>query len=308
MKMNGKRAIVCVFICLICLNIVGLGVRAQSAGEIVINADGSVSGTNLIQRQGSVYRLTGDIYDVPITVSCNNIVLDGQGYLLQGAGGWGTPGVAGAEKTAAIHLTCSNVTVQNFEISGWEAGVSGAYDGNSVIDNNISRTENAVAVYADNYIVCGNTLTNSIYGVYLKASGTYVSQNQVVSNYGGVMIYPSIETTIRQNNFANNTVDFTIGDFDTLTYQIYENNFAFDANTRILETGSDALGPVDTGTLPPWDNGSVGNYWSDYAAKYPDAAELSNSGVGDTPYIIREDPTVIDRLPTPDTIQHPENS
>ena len=94
---------------------IGFGVTAQSAGAIVIDADGSVSGTNLIQQQGNVYRLTGDIYDMSITVCCNNIVLDGQGYLLQGAGGWGTPGVAGVESTAAIHLTCSNVTIQNFK-------------------------------------------------------------------------------------------------------------------------------------------------------------------------------------------------
>jgi hypothetical protein len=35
-----------------------------------------------------------------------------------------------------------------------------------------------------------------------------------------------------------------------------------------------------------WDNGAVGNYWSDYTTLYPRASEISNSGIGDTPYVI----------------------
>ena len=60
------------------------------------------------------------------------------------------------------------------------------------------------------------------------------------------------------------------------------------------------------GTLPPWDNGTVGNYWSDYAAKYPNATEIGNTCVGDTPYLIWVNPTVIDRYPVvaPVTIQN----
>ena len=38
-----------------------------------------------------------------------------------------------------------------------------------------------------------------------------------------------------------------------------------------------------------WDNGSVGNYWRDYSTKYPNASELGNSGIGNTPYVIDAD-------------------
>jgi parallel beta-helix repeat protein len=305
-KSNGKLIMVCVFICLIILSINSSAVKAQSAVAIVINSDGSVSGTSLIQRNGDVCRLTGSINNVPITVLCDNIVLDGEGFVLKGAGGWGTPGVPGVENTAAICLTCSNVTVQNFNISGWETGVAGTYNGNIVSDNNISRTEAAVAIYADNYTVRGNFLANSIYAVYVKGNGTYVSQNQIVNNYGGVMIYPSLMTTITQNNFANNTIDINIGTYADFSYQIYDNNFIIKAGTTVAATTSDALGPVDEGTLASWDNGSVGNYWSDYATKYPNAIEIGNSGIGDTPYLIRVNPTVIDRYPlmTPVSIQN----
>ena len=48
-----------------------------------------------------------------------------------------------------------------------------------------------------------------------------------------------------------------------------------------------------------WDNGSVGNYWSNYTVKYPNASEVGNSGIGDTPYII--DQNNIDHYP----LMHP---
>ena len=44
-----------------------------------------------------------------------------------------------------------------------------------------------------------------------------------------------------------------------------------------------------------WDNGSVGNYWSDYLTKYPNASEIGNSGIGDKSYVIDSDN--VDRYP-----------
>jgi hypothetical protein len=38
-----------------------------------------------------------------------------------------------------------------------------------------------------------------------------------------------------------------------------------------------------------WDNGSIGNYWSNYTIKYPNASEVGNTGMGDTPYVIQRE-------------------
>jgi hypothetical protein len=35
-----------------------------------------------------------------------------------------------------------------------------------------------------------------------------------------------------------------------------------------------------------WDNGTVGNYWSDYQTKYPEAEEIDNSGIENIPYVV----------------------
>ena len=94
-NLNMKAAFVCVFVfvCLVSLA-VAPRVKSQTAGAILINSDGSVSGTTNIQRDGNFYRLTANLYDSPIVVLRNNIVIDGEGFVLQGAGGWGTPSVA----------------------------------------------------------------------------------------------------------------------------------------------------------------------------------------------------------------------
>jgi hypothetical protein len=37
-----------------------------------------------------------------------------------------------------------------------------------------------------------------------------------------------------------------------------------------------------------WDNGTHGNYWSDYLTRYPNASENADTGTGDTPFYINE--------------------
>jgi hypothetical protein len=304
--MNKKIIFVCVFVCLISLTAFVSGVKAQSAGAIFINSDGSVSGTSMIQRDGNIYRLTGNLYDMPIVVLRNNIVLDGEGFALQGAGGWGTAGVAGVETTSAINLTCSNVTVRNFNINGWEVGILGSYNGNTIINNNITATERAIAIYADNYIVTSNYLANSIYGVRILGNNISIQQNQIVNNWYGFLISSSSGVIIAGNNIANNNIAVNTDNMPPSSFQVYLNNFVNDANATIVSTTSDALGFGGGGTLSPWDNGTTGNYWSDYATKYPNANEIGNTGIGDTPYLIHVNPTVIDRYPlmTPVAIQN----
>jgi len=59
---------------------------------------------------------------------------------------------------------------------------------------------------------------------------------------------------------------------------IYHNNFINNTNQARAIT-----------SLPnTWDDGypSGGNYWSDYEERYPDAEELDNSGIWNTPYVI----------------------
>jgi parallel beta-helix repeat protein len=281
-------AIICLF-SLVAVN----DAESQFSGIIFINADGSVSGTSTIQRNGNLYHLTGNIYDSPLVVLCNNIVLDGEGFVLRGAGGWGIPGLAGRETTAAINLTCTNVTVRDFNIKGWAVGILGTYNGNTISNNTITGTERAIAIYADNYNTTGNYLANSIYGVRIQGNNNRISQNQIANNYGGIMISFSLGTVITENSIANNSTAVNV---DSSVFEIYHNNFINSANTTIVLTTSDAI-HFGGGTMPTWDNGEEGNYWSDYTTRYPNATEIDHTGIGNIPYVVRTNPNVVDRYP-----------
>lgn len=50
-----------------------------------------------------------------------------------------------------------------------------------------------------------------------------------------------------------------------------------------------------SGSANFWDDGSVGNYWSDYLDRYPNSSEIGHTGIGKTPYVIDQDN--IDRYP-----------
>ena len=58
--------------------------------------------------------------------------------------------------------------------------------------------------------------------------------------------------------------------------------------------------------MPPWDDGypSGGNYWSDYASRYPNATEIGSSGIGDTEYLISVSPRRRRQVPANRAIRH----
>ena len=61
-------------------------IQPVSAGATVyIRADGSVEGTDKIYRVGNLYIFTGNIGD-SIVVEKSNIIIDGNGFTLQGTG------------------------------------------------------------------------------------------------------------------------------------------------------------------------------------------------------------------------------
>ena len=64
-----------------------------------------------------------------------------------------------------------------------------------------------------------------------------------------------------------------------------------------LESSKEPLALVAAESLgtTDWDNGSMGNYWSDYLDRYPNATEVDSLGIWDTPYGIS--PEGDDRYP-----------
>jgi hypothetical protein len=223
--------------------------------NILIKSDGSiVPETEVITRTGNVYSLTVDIiYQYAIKIQCSNIVLDGAGHIINGTFPSIKRGRWFSDRNGLSIEDVTNVTVRNIEITGFS-------DFDVSLKN--SRACYFLKMKADDGVVLENSSSNLITECNLAAFTEAVQ--------------PGIYLTSSNNNkfYRNNITDLLLRTSNNNIF--FENNFVID---NFLSMGGNNL----------WDNGTVGNYWSDYAARYPNASEMGNSGIGDTPYVIDAD-------------------
>lgn len=299
--MSKGFVILFVLICIMASCIIAIQpVKAESLKGIIINADGSVTPSGIaMQINGNTYRITADL-NSSITVERGNIVLDGANHILQG------PGIS--QNTIAITLMASNVTVENLNVNSWKAGVYGAFNNNTITRNVFKGNYQAIAIYADDYVVSGNNISGSNDAAILIDTGAtrpqgdnnLIMQNQITNNNWALDILNSDGTTIMENNVTNNAVVLVLGtqsaNVNSAGFQLlYSNNFINNGQILNVPFG----GPFVSNVVPlspagQWDNGSLGNYWSDYLSKYPNATEINHSGIGETSYEIIDSTTYSD--------------
>lgn len=155
-----------------------LNIRSvKSSGTIYIRSDGSVyPPTAPIQRIGNVYTFTGNISET-IEVQRDNIVIDGNGYTLQGYADYG------------FYLNDrSGVTIKNTNIMGFFNGVD------------IFRSRDCT--------IMGNNIANNYNGIHIHffCFGITVKDNNITNNDNfGILIYgDSTDNVIYHNNFIDN--------------------------------------------------------------------------------------------------------
>lgn len=128
---------------------------------------------------------------------------------------------------------------------------------NKILDNNLANNREGgiqLSSYSRYNTISGNNITDNPHGIELTSYSSYniVLGNNITANSYGIWLQTSSSNSIYHNSFAN-------------IHQVYS-----------------------TSAVNVWDYGvfSGGNYWSDYTARYPDAEELDDSGIWNTPYVI----------------------
>jgi hypothetical protein len=223
---------------------------------VTINADGSISPSNApIQRNGDIYKLTGDI-NSQIRILKANITLDGSGYTLHGpyngtatwdvgAGPNQLPDGAVAQFSIGVDLgnkSVIGVKIENLKVENFSVGMYIWTSGNTIMNNFLF--ENQIG-----FLLSGN---------FNNLTRNYISKSDETGLFLGINnpgdIPPNF--TLTQNTFDGNRKQFSAC--------VCEEYNASEA-------------------IHVWDNGKVGNYWSDYTG-----ADNNGDGVGDLPYMIDE--------------------
>jgi len=270
----------------------------RAIGTIYIRPDGSIDPSLApIHRDGDLYTLTSNITcDADgIVIERNNMTLDGAGYTVQGIGAYPSKGIFLSGR--------SNVTIKNMKSKDFWFGVFLKLSSNNTISGNNITTNNLVAVWlqesSSNNDVSDNTLANNIHGIVLSGvhnnsvyrnnittnhqvgiwvigSNNNVYENCITNNnHRGINVVDASNGNIVENTIAKNGYAITL--YNSLNNLIYHNDFI--GNTRQV---------YNYNSTNAWDDGypSGGNYWSNYIIRYPDAQELDDSGIWNTPYYI----------------------
>jgi hypothetical protein len=171
-------------------------VIAQTSETIFIRDDGSIEGTNKIQRNGNLYTFTGNISG-NMQIQKSNIIIDGTGFTLQGNNGTGI--AISREVTEHPHpseFDVWNVTVKNLQIVNCHIGIQCEFGGNHIFYGNyISNdfvTQNATGNFSGESLgigfwgSSGNNITRCTIGgspaiyMHFAVSGNFVIENNIV--------------------------------------------------------------------------------------------------------------------------------
>ena len=208
--------------------------------------------TDSIRKDGNVYTFTTNFYG-QLIVETDNVIIDGAGHILHGQ----------YDGNRTDSWVVGQGSDQNTSSIPWTIGIDLARSDlhNLTVKNlNIQNFYIGIYVWTTNNMLTENNINDNIVGVLLSGDSNTLTKNNIAHNEEGIFFGVNtpgnepLNIALNQNNFVDNDVQFSgcfCEDFDTEE------------------------------TPHTWDNGEIGNFWSDYQG-----IDNNADGIGDTPYII----------------------
>ena len=275
-----------------------------ASGTIYIRADGSVDPQSApISRDGNVYTFTDNISGC-IVIERDSIVVDGAGYVVDGANLTGID-LKGIDLSGRSNVTIQNMWIRRFSYSVY---LSNSLS-NIICGNNLTDSDIGIGLFSSsNNALIGNILTNTYNCsilLYNSCSGNIIGENNIKDNTNGISLQDSsnyniifrntITATdafgiyIRTSSYNNLTRNDIRDNYGGVGFESCSDNFVFNNNFVDNSVHVSLLESVDFWNMS---YPVCGNYWSNYngtdfySGVYQD--ETGNDGFGDTPYVIDE--------------------
>jgi parallel beta-helix repeat protein len=201
---------------------------AEATTIITPNGDVDPS-TAPIQRDGDIYTLTGNIAD-NVEVQRSNIIIDGNGYTVQGSG------IDSGITIDGYLNDANNVTLRNLRITDFELGIEIIESSYSTIYGNvINNTKLGIFVDSSSFNnISGNDITDPVstttpdtYGMQISGSSysNAISSNEITNKDYGIYLpslsYPNL---ISRNNITNSLQGIHLWSSNNILF--YENIIA----------------------------------------------------------------------------------
>lgn len=146
-----------------------------------------------------------------------------------------------------------------------------------ISENNLTNVYISIGANCNQTTISQNIVLNGIDGISITGSYCTIYRNNVKNcSETGLTINRGTHNTFYENNILNSKYALLIrNNADTWTItnnKFYHNNFINNTNNVNIES------PIHPNY---WDNGSEGNYWSNY-----NGTDNNSDGTGDTSYVI----------------------
>ncbi len=248
-------------------------------------------GVNAV-RSGGVVEVRGGVYRENVRVS--------KSLALVGIGG---PLVDALGRDSGITVLADGVEVRGFRVvnsSDGEAGIKLLSNGNTIRENSVSGSYYGILLYGSSRNTLeGNVLTgNRGDGILLTSSstGNLLEGNTVSNNKNGIKLKTySTGNTVKNNNASFNSWSTGAGGHGIYITSNSTGNLLYQNEL----TGNSHGDARDTAGGNRWDNGTVGNHYSDHDEPSEGCEDDNGNGICDTSYPIpgREDGPSLDNYP-----------
>ena len=171
----------------------------------------------------------------------------------------------------------SSTTISGNELVGIGKNGIKICGGNlNTISNNImiGNVQSGAAIDGSSAIISENLFAGNGLGLGLGASYSVIYGNNFTANSGSGIYFGASNCIVASNTFSQNKrgIDFSSDFAAPSNNTLYHNNFF--NNTLPVTSRSTSFSQA-------WDNGSEGNYWSNY-----NGADADGDGTADSPYTI----------------------